>query len=380
MAFYSRARAWRYLVLEKHKDFFRDFRGDTIHPSTLELMHELGLLEEFLRQPHQEVREIQAHFGGRVVTLADFTHLPTRCQFVAFMPQWDFLNFLTMHARRYSRFRLRMDAEVTDLVWENERVTGVRVSTPSGKLEVRASLVIGADGRSSTVRDRAGFEVLDLGAPIDVLWFRLPKRAGDPAQAFGFVGIGQFMVLIDRGNYWQCAYVIRKGDFAAKRRRGLPDFRAEIARCTPFLRSRVEQLKEWDDVKLLSVKVDRLREWARDGLLCIGDSAHAMSPVGGVGINLAIQDAVAAARLLAEKLRADHIAIEDLRAVQERRELPTRLTQRVQIFLHQHFLAPIFDATEPIAPPWPMRLLARFPSLRRIPARMIGLGFRPEHP
>jgi 2-polyprenyl-6-methoxyphenol hydroxylase-like FAD-dependent oxidoreductase len=368
------------LVLEKHKDFFRDFRGDTIHPSTLELMYELGLLEEFLRQPHQEVREIQAHFGGRVVTLADFTHLPTRCQFVAFMPQWDFLNFLTTHALRYPHFRLRMDAEVTDLVWENERVTGVRVRTPSGKLEVRASLVIGADGRSSTVRDRAGFEVLDLGAPIDVLWFRLPKRAGDPAQAFGFVGIGQFMVLIDRGDYWQCAYVIRKGDFAEKRRRGLPDFRAEIARCTPFLRSRVEQLKEWDDVKLLSVKVDRLREWARDGLLCIGDSAHAMSPVGGVGINLAIQDAVAAARLLAEKLRADHIAIEDLHAVQERRELPTRLTQRVQIFLHQHFLAPIFDATEPIAPPWPMRLLARFPSLRRIPARMIGLGFRPEHP
>ena len=368
------------LVLEKHKDFFRDFRGDTIHPSTLELMHELGLLEEFLRQPHQEVREIQAHFGGRVVTLADFTHLPTRCQFVAFMPQWDFLNFLTTHARRYPHFRLRMDAEVTDLVWENERVTGVRVRTPSGELEVRASLVIGADGRSSTVRDRAGFEVLDLGAPIDVLWFRLPKRAGDPAQAFGFVGIGQFMVLIDRGNYWQCAYVIRKGDFAEKRRRSLPDFRAEIARCTPFLRSRVEQLKEWDDVKLLSVKVDRLREWARDGLLCIGDSAHAMSPVGGVGINLAIQDAVAAARLLAEKLRADHIAIEDLHAVQERRELPTRLTQRVQIFLHQHFLAPIFDVTEPIAPPWPMRLLARFPSLRRIPARMIGLGFRPEHP
>jgi 2-polyprenyl-6-methoxyphenol hydroxylase-like FAD-dependent oxidoreductase len=367
------------IVLEKHSDFFRDFRGDTIHPSTLEIMNELGLLEEFLRQPHQEVRQIRAYFGERVVTLADFSRLPTRCQFVAFMPQWDFLNFLAAHARRYPQFGLCMQAEVIGLVQENGRVTGVRARTPSGALEVQANLIVGADGRSSTVREQAGLQVVDLGAPIDVLWFRLPKRAGDPAQAFGFVGAGQFMVLIDRADYWQCAYVIRKGGFDEKQRRGLSAFHAEIARCTPFLGERVTELKNWDDVRLLNVKVDRLREWARDGLLCIGDSAHAMSPVGGVGINLAIQDAVATARLLAKKLQAEQIHLDDLRSVQARRELPARLTQRVQVFLHKHFLAPIFEATEPISVPWPMQLLERFRALRRIPARMIGLGFRPEH-
>ena len=367
------------IVLEKHRDFFRDFRGDTIHPSTLEVMHELGLLAEFLRQPHQEVRHIRAYFGERAITLADFTHLPTRCQFVAFMPQWDFLNFLATHARSYPQFELRMEAEVIGLAMENGRVTGVRARTPSGALEVRASLVVGADGRSSTVREQAGLEVVDFGAPIDVLWFRLPKRAGDPAQAFGFVGAGQFMVMIDRDAYWQCAYVIRKGGFDEKQRRGLANFHAEIARCAPFLGDRVTELRDWHDVRLLNVKVDRLRDWAREGLLCIGDSAHAMSPVGGVGINLAIQDAVAAARLLAKKLDADQVQLDDLRAVQARRELPARLTQRVQVFLHEHFLAPIFQAKAPIAVPWPMRLVEQFPALRRIPARMVGLGFRPEH-
>jgi 2-polyprenyl-6-methoxyphenol hydroxylase-like FAD-dependent oxidoreductase len=367
------------LVLEKHRDFFRDFRGDTIHPSTLEVMHELGLLEEFLRRPHQEVREIRAYFGERVVPLADFTHLPTHSQFVAFMPQWDFLNFLAIHAQNHRQFRLRMEAEVTDLLSENGRVAGVRTRTPSGTLEVRANLVVGADGRSSTVREQAGLEVIDLGAPIDVLWFRLGKRAGDPAQAFGFVGTGQFMVLIDRGDYWQCAYVIRKGSFDEKQKEGLPSFQAEIVRCAPFLGDRVEEVNDWQDVRVLSVKVDRLREWTRDGLLCIGDSAHAMSPVGGVGINLAIQDAVATARLLAKKLQKGPVHLDDLRAVQERRELPARLTQRVQVFLHEHFLTPIFQAKGPIAIPWPMRLLEQFPALRRVPARMIGLGFRPEH-
>ena len=367
------------LVLEKHRDFFRDFRGDTIHPSTLELLHELDLLEEFLLQPHQEVRQVEAHFGDRVVTLADFSHLPTHCRFIAFMPQWDFLKFLTLHAKRFPEFRLRMEAEVTDLVRENGRVVGVKARTPQGELEVRAGLVIGADGRSSTVRERAGLDVLDLGAPIDVLWFRLSKHASDPAQSFGHIGVGQFMVLIDRADYWQCAYVIRKDAFEKTRERGLPAFRNEVARCTPFLHDRLDELTSWDDVKLLSVKVNRLREWSRDGLLCLGDSAHAMSPVGGVGINLAIQDAVAAARLLADKLRRDQISLDDLRAVQKRREFPARLTQRLQIFLHRHFLQKIFEATEPIDPPWPMRLLERFPLLRRIPARMIGLGFRPEH-
>lgn len=366
------------IVLEKHKDFFRDFRGDTIHPSTLELMLQLDLLDEFLRIPHQELREIQAHFGERVVTIADFSHLPTHCQFIAFMPKWDFLDFLSAHARRYSGFQLRMEAEVTDLLIENDCVVGVRARTPDGELEVRAALNIGADGRSSTVRERASFEVIDFGAPIDVLWFRLTKSRSDPAQSFGHIGVGQFMVLIDRGDYWQCAYVIRKGAFEAKRQRGLEAFRAEVARCTPFLSDHVVDLKSWDGVKLLTVKVDYLRQWYRDGLLCIGDSAHAISPVGGVGINLAIQDAVATANLLAEKLREDRVTTDDLRGVQHRRERPARMTQRLQIFMHEHLLEPIFEAMEPIKPPWAMRLLQMLPLLRRIPARMVGIGFAPS--
>lgn len=367
------------IVLEKHKDFFRDFRGDTIHPSTLELMHELDLLDDFLRIPHQELREIQAHFGERVVTIADFSHLPTRCKFIAFMPQWDFLDFISVHAHRYPGFHLRMETEVTDLIIENDCVRGVHARTPDGDLEVRAALTIGADGRSSTVRARAGLEVIDLGAPIDVLWFRLTKRASDPPQSLGHVGARQFMVLIDRGDYWQSAYVIPKGAFEEKRQRGLEAFRDEVARCAPFLSDRVAELTKWEDVRLLAVKVDRLRQWYRDGLLCIGDSAHAMSPVGGVGINLAIQDAVASANLLAGKLLDHAVTVDDLRAVQQRRERPARLTQRVQIFLHEHLLEPIFETTESIDPPWPMRLLQMLPALRRIPARMVGLGFRPEH-
>jgi 2-polyprenyl-6-methoxyphenol hydroxylase-like FAD-dependent oxidoreductase len=353
------------LVLEKHKDFFRDFRGDTIHPSTLELMHELGLLDEFLRQPHQKVRQIEAHFGDRVITLADFSHLPTRCQFIAFMPQWDFLNFLTTHARRLPAFRLRMESEVTDLFWEKERVVGVKARNPQGELHVRADLVIGADGRSSTVRERAQLEVLDLGAPIDVLWFRLGKRPGDPVQSFGHIGAGQFMVLLDRADYWQCAYVIRKGAFAEKQQRGLPA--SHEARYPTS-----DRLDEPGDREALSVKVIASANSATDYSLPTRChlSAGRINPRS---------DAVAAARLLAEKLRIGEITTDDQRAVQQRRELPTRLTQRGQIFMHDHFLQRIFQATEPIAPPWPMRLLEQFPVLRRIPARMIGLGFRPEH-
>ncbi len=367
------------MVLEKHKDFFRDFRGDTIHPSTLELMSELGLLEEFLRQPHQELRQVTFHFGDQIMHIADFSTVPTRCKFIAFMPQWDFLNFISGHARAYPQFRLRMETEVTDLLIENERIVGVKTVTPRGPLNVRAELVVAADGRSSTVRARAGLEVIDSGAPIDVLWFRLPKQPNDPAQAFGFAGPGQFMVLLDRSEYWQSAYVIRKGSFEEKRARGLAAFREEIARCAPFLGRRTGEIKSWDDVRLLSVKVDHLRKWYRDGLLCIGDSAHAMSPVGGVGINLAIQDAVATANLLAEKLRDGHIYEEDLRPVQLRRERPARLTQKVQVFLHEHLLERIFDSKEIIPPPLLMRLLEEFPRLRSLPARMIGIGFRPEH-
>ena len=367
------------IVLEKHKDFLRDFRGDTIHPSTLELMHELGLLDDFLRRPHQELRQIQAHFGVEKTTVADFSHLPTRCKFIAFMPQWDFLNFISEHARRCPSFSLRMETAVSDLLFQNERVIGVRATTPQGTLEVRADLVIGADGRSSTVRQRAGLEVMELGAPIDVLWFGLSKREGDPEQSFGHVGAGQFMVLLARGDYWQCGYVIRKGGFDETRQRGLEKLRADISRCAPFLDDRVAELRDWDAVKLLTVKMDRLRQWCREGLLCIGDSAHAMSPVGGVGINLAIQDAVATANILGHALREGRVGLNDLRAVQQRREWPARLTQRVQIFMHAHFLERIFNATEQTAPPLPARLLEKFAVLRRIPARMIGIGFRPEH-
>jgi 2-polyprenyl-6-methoxyphenol hydroxylase-like FAD-dependent oxidoreductase len=367
------------LVLEKHKDFLRDFRGDTIHPSTLEVMQELGLLDDLLKQPHQELNEIRAHFGERVIHIADFSHVPTRCKFIAFMPQWDFLNFLSRYARRFPSFRLRMESEVSDLLFEEERVVGVKMKTADGLVEVRSDLVVGADGRSSTVRERAGLEVVDLGAPIDVLWFRLPKRPRDPPQAFGFVNAGQFMVLIDRSDYWQCAYVIRKGSFKAKQRLGLERFQDEIRRCAPFLGDRTKEIRHWDDAKLLTVKVDYLRQWYRDGLLCIGDSAHAMSPVGGVGINLAIQDAVATANFLGEKLRRSRTEVSELEAVQKRRERPARLTQRVQIFMHQHLLEPIFDSTEAIPPPFPIRLLEDFPLLRRIPARMVGMGFRPEH-
>jgi 2-polyprenyl-6-methoxyphenol hydroxylase-like FAD-dependent oxidoreductase len=367
------------MVLEKHKDFFRDFRGDTIHPSTLELMHELGLLEEFLREPHSELRQITAHFGDQIMHIADFSHVSTRCKFIALVPQWDFLNFLCRHAKKYPQFNLRMETEVTGLLVENERIVGVTAVTPGGPVNVRADLVVGADGRSSTVRARAGLEVIDLGAPIDVLWFRLPKQPDDPPQAFGFVGIRQFMVLIDRAEYWQCAYVIRKGSFEERRARGLEAFHDDIIRCTPFLGKRVNELKNWDDVKLLTVKVDYLRKWHREGLLCIGDSAHAMSPIGGVGINLAIQDGVATANLLAEKLRAGHIHELDLRSVQLRRERPARLTQKIQVFLHKHLLERIFDSTETISPPLLMRLFETFPRLRSLPARMVGIGFRPEH-
>ena len=367
------------MVLEKHKDFFRDFRGDTIHPSTMELMGELGLLDDFLRQPHQKLSQITAHFAGQTIHIGDFSRLPVKCNFIAFMPQWDFLNFLCRHAKKYPHFQLRMETEVTGLLTENGRVTGVQAVTPGGNLEVRADLVVGADGRSSTVRDRAGLEVIDSGAPIDVLWFRVPKLAHDPAQAFGFVGLRQFMVLIDRADYWQCAFVIRKGTFDQKKSGGLDAFRREIGQCAPFLSGRMAGLKSWDDVKLLSVKVDHLRQWHRDGLLCIGDSAHAMSPVGGVGINLAIQDAVATANLLAQKLLEGRLRETDLHSVQVRREKPARLTQKMQVFMHKHLLERIFDSAEMISPPLPMRLLENFPRLRSLPARIVGIGFRPEH-
>ena len=370
------------LVLEKHKDFFRDFRGDTVHPSTLEVMHELGVLEELLRLPHQRMVTGVARFGERVVRMADFSRLRTRCGFIALMPQWDFLDFLARRARALPGFRLRMGTGVTGLLFDGgDRVVGVKARGPEGPLEVRAKLVVGADGRRSVVRAGAGLEVIDSGAPIDVLWFRVPRHSNDPADAGGtyYIGAGQFMVLIDRGAYWQCAYVIRKGSFPERRRHGLETFRRDVARCVPLLANRTAEIRDWDDLKLLSVKVDHLRTWHRDGLLCIGDAAHAMSPIAGVGINLAIQDAVAAANLLAPGLIDGSLRPADLAAVQRRRETPARMTQRFQILLHKHLLERIFDSPELIRPPFFMRMADWFPKLQLLAARTIGVGFRPEH-
>jgi 2-polyprenyl-6-methoxyphenol hydroxylase-like FAD-dependent oxidoreductase len=367
------------VVLEKHADFLRDFRGDTIHPSTLEVMHELGLLHDLLRLPHQEARQLRGHVGDTEFTFADFSHVPTRCKFVAFMPQWDFLEFLADRAGRYPTFHLRLQAEVTELLHDGGRIAGVRATTPDGPLEVRADLTVGADGRHSTVRARAGLEVIDLGAPIDVLWLRLPWRPGDPKEPQGRFDRGRLLAMIYRGDYWQCGFVIPKGGYDEVRRRGLDAFREEVAAIAPPLRDRVGELKSWDDVKLLTVRVDRLRRWYRPGLLCLGDAAHAMSPVGGVGINIAIQDTVAAANLLAARLRVGPVTVGDLAQVQQRREFPTRWTQRLQLFVQDRVIGRVLRAREKLTPPWPVRLLARWPILQRIPARLIGVGFRSEH-
>ena len=367
------------LVLEKHADFFRDFRGDTIHPSTLEIMHELGFLEDLLQLPHQRVPRLIAQFGGLALTFADFTHLPTHCGFIAFMPQWDFLNFLAARGARYPTFKLRMRAEVTGLIEEAGRIVGLHATTPGGPLEVRAGLVVAADGRHSVLRDKAGLRIDELGAPMDVLWFRLSRRPGDPEDPRGRFDIGRIFIMLNQGRHWQCGFVIPKGSLEQLQARGLQSFRESVAQLAPFVADRVGELRDWDEVKLLTVRVDRLRRWYRPGLLCIGDAAHAMSPVGGVGINLAIQDAIAAANLVAAPLRAGRLTTEDLRRVQRRREWPTRITQRLQIFMQNRVIRRVLGSAEQIAPPFAIRLVARFPFLSRIPARLIGIGVRPEH-
>jgi 2-polyprenyl-6-methoxyphenol hydroxylase-like FAD-dependent oxidoreductase len=368
------------IVLEKHADFFRDFRGDTIHPSTLEVVHELGLLDEFLKRPHQELRELRGWIGDEMIPVADFSHLPTHCKFIALMPQWDFLDFLVQQAKTYPNFRLRTQAEVIELIEEGGRIAGVRARTAAGALEVRADLVVGADGRHSTVRAQAGLETMDLGAPMDVLWMQLSQRPGDPKESMGRFDPGHVFVMIDRGDYWQCAFVIPKGGIEEVKRRGLEAFRQEVARVAPFMRDRVSEIADWDHVKLLTVAVDRLRQWCRPGLLCIGDAAHAMSPIGGIGINLAIQDAVAAGNILAEPLRHGPATLDQLRAVQRRRELPTRITQRAQVLIQNRIIGRVLTTqAKSFSAPLLVRLMRRWPFLRRIPARLIGMGVRPEH-
>jgi 2-polyprenyl-6-methoxyphenol hydroxylase-like FAD-dependent oxidoreductase len=367
------------VVLEKHGDFLRDFRGDTVHPSTLEVMHELGLLDEFLRQPHDRARRLTGFVAGQPVTVADFSRLPVRCPFIAFVPQWEFLDFLADRARQFPGFHLRMNAKANELIVDGDRVTGIRAETANGILEIHADLVVGADGRHSIVRQLAGLSVRDIGAPIDVFWLRLSRRPGDPDQPAGRFDSGRILVMINRSDYWQCGFVIPKGSADEVRRAGLPAFQADIAAIAPFVADRVSDLRSWDDVKLLTVAIDRLRQWYRPGLLCIGDSAHAMSPVGGVGINLAIQDAVAAANLLASPLLRGRVSIADLRKVQLRRELPTRLTQWLQVQVQERVIRRVLRAPRRLSLPLPLRLLQWFPLLRRLPARLIGMGIRPEH-
>jgi len=419
-------------VLEKHADFLRDFRGDTVHPSTLQLMHELGLLEDFLARPHQEVRRLSVEIGDTTVPVADFTHLPTRCKFIALMPQWEFLDFLAGHAKRLPNFRLLMQTEATGLLRDTDRVVGVTahstvsssgpdcgaaqpgsgaadaiafgiadksgaaqpgsgaadatyrmvgdaVNSPVSSCEIHARLVVATDGRHSTIRDAAGLRVIDRGVPMDVLWLRLSRRDGDPGQTLGRVGAGRMLVTLDRGDYWQCAYVIAKGGFDSLRSRGLDAFRAGLLSLAPHFRDRIHEVGTWDDVKLLTVALNRLEQWHQPGLLLIGDAAHAMSPVGGVGINLAVQDAVAAANILVPHLRQNTISSEDLRAVQRRREWPTRATQRVQALIQNRVISNVLQSTATPHPPWPLRLIGRHPYLQRLPARAVGIGVRPEH-
>jgi 2-polyprenyl-6-methoxyphenol hydroxylase-like FAD-dependent oxidoreductase len=367
------------IVLEKHADFLRDFRGDTIHPSTLEVMHELGLLDEFLKVPHNKAYTLAGAFGREQFTFVDFSHLPTRCKFIALMPQWDFLNFLADHGKRFPNFHLRMETAAADLIEEGGRVVGVRASSPQGDLAIRADLVVACDGRHSTLRERASMKVEDIGAPMDVLWFGLPHRDGDMSQSMGRFEPGRIFVLIDRGDYWQCAYVIPKGGIDEVHRAGIEAFRKGLAESVPQFADRVGELKDWDQIKLLTVAVDRLATWHKPGFLCIGDAAHAMSPIGGVGVNLAVQDAVAAANLLWEPLSRGQPTDADLSRVEARREFPTRVTQAIQVVAQNNIVSRALQAKGEFKPPLLITLMARWPWLRRLPARLLGLGVRPEH-
>jgi 2-polyprenyl-6-methoxyphenol hydroxylase-like FAD-dependent oxidoreductase len=367
------------IVLEKHKDFLRDFRGDTVHPSTMQVMHELGLLEEFLKRPHQELRELSGIIGGKRVRIADFSHVPAVAKFIALMPQWEFLDFLSDRAKRYPNFRLLMETEATGLIVEGDRIGGVTAQASDGPIVIRADLTVGADGRHSTLRDKAGLPRDSFGVSIDVLWLKLSKQAHDDAAVLGRIAAGAIFVTLDRGDYWQCALVIPKGGAEALQQRGLDVLREAILHVAPHFSDRVDEIQSWDQVKLLTVTVDRLRQWAKPGLLCIGDSAHAMSPIGGVGINLAIQDAVAAGNILAGPLREGAVAFAELAKVQARREWPAKMTQSLQMAIQNRVMTRVLNLQHEPKPPFIVKLLDRFAFLRRIPARLAGIGFRPEH-
>jgi 2-polyprenyl-6-methoxyphenol hydroxylase-like FAD-dependent oxidoreductase len=368
------------MVLEKHADFFRDFRGDTVHPSTLQVMDELGLIEGFLELPHQRLQKMEGQFGGASIRIADLSRLRAKYPFIAFMPQWDFLNFLRESGKRFASLKVMMSAEATDLIWSGATVAGIKADTAEGAVEIRADLTVACDGRHSIVREKARLEVEEIGAPMDVLWFRAGKLGDESESVFARVETGKMMVTFDRGDYWQCAYVIAKGQYDAVKARGLDALREEIVRLAPVLRSGIADLKTWDDVKLLTVAINRLKRWTRAGLLCIGDAAHAMSPVGGVGVNLAVQDAVATANLLAAKLAKGCPPEAELDGLRKRREFPVRMTQRMQVVVQNNIISIALNPGDaPLKAPLFARVINAVPWLQGITARFIGLGVRPEH-
>jgi 2-polyprenyl-6-methoxyphenol hydroxylase-like FAD-dependent oxidoreductase len=368
------------VVLEKHADFFRDFRGDTVHPSTLQVMDELGLIDGFLRLPHQQLQKLDGLFAGHALRIADLGRLDVKYPFIAFMPQWDFLNFLRESGKRFSSLKVMMSSEATDLIREGDRITGVSAKTPDGAIDILADLTIACDGRHSTLRERSGLELEEIGAPMDVLWFRAGRRPDETENVFARVEPGKMMVTFNRGDYWQCAYVIAKGQYDAVKARGLPAFLDEVARLAPVLKPGLADVKSWDDVKLLTVAVNRLKRWARPGLLCIGDAAHAMSPVGGVGVNLAVQDAVATANILAATLSHGCPSEDELDAVRRRREFPVRVTQRMQLIAQNNIISmALRPGGQPLKVPLFARLITAVPWLQGITARFVAIGVRPEH-
>jgi 2-polyprenyl-6-methoxyphenol hydroxylase-like FAD-dependent oxidoreductase len=367
------------VVLEKHADFFRDFRGDTVHPSTLQVMDELGLIDGFLKLPHQRLQKMEGLFAGSAVRLADLSRLNVKYPFIAFMPQWDFLNFLREAGKRFASLKVMMSTEAVDLIRNGNRIAGVCAKTPDGVIDISADLTIACDGRHSTVRERAGLQVEEIGAPMDVLWFRAGKGPNETEKIFARVDPGKMMVTFDRGDYWQCAFVIPKGGYEAVKARGLPALLDDIVRMAPVLKSGISDVKSWDDMKLLTVAINRLHKWALPGLLCIGDAAHAMSPMGGVGVNLAVQDAVATANLLAARLAQGAPTEAELDAVQARRELPVKMTQRMQVVGQNNIVAMALKQGTQLKAPLPLRIVSAVPWLQGITARFLALGVRPEH-